>query len=40
MYKVTSALGDLWGVTTKIIVHWSEVKILKSDGWPKEKGCA
>ena len=20
--KVTGALGDLWGVTTKILVHW------------------
>ena len=20
--KVTDALGDLWGVTTKILVHW------------------
>ena len=30
------ALGDLWGVTTKILVHWgkggSEIKILKANG--------
>ena len=24
IYKVTGALGDLWGVTTKILVHWGE----------------
>ena len=22
IYKVTGALGDFWGVTTKILVHW------------------
>ena len=32
------ALGDLWGVTTKILVHWgSEIKILKANGGAKEK---
>ena len=39
--KVTGALGDLWGVTTKLLVHWgSEIKILKANGGAKEKGCA
>ena len=42
IYKVTGALGDLWGVTTKVLVHWgSEIKILKANGGAKEKkGCA
>ena len=22
VYKVTGVLGDLWGVTTKILLHW------------------
>ena len=37
--KVTSALGDLWGVNTKILVHWgSEMEMLKASGGAKEKG--
>ena len=40
IYKVTGALGDLWGVTTKLLVHWgggSEIKILKDNGGANEK---
>ena len=32
-------LGDLWGVTTKILVHCGVgIKILKANGGAKEKG--
>ena len=42
IYKVTGALGDLWGVTTKILVHWggAEIKILKLMEGLMKKGCA
>ena len=31
-------LGDLWGVTTKVLVHWgTEIEMLKANGGAKEK---
>ena len=36
--KVTDALSDLWGVTTKILVHWGvRNKNLKANGGAKAK---
>ena len=36
--KVTGALGDVWGVTTKYLsIRGSEIKILKANGGAKEK---
>ena len=36
--KVTGALGDLWGVTTKLLVDLgSEIKILKANRGAKEQ---
>ena len=36
--KVMGALGDLWGVTKKIPVHWEiRNKILKANGGAKEQ---
>ena len=38
IYKVTGALGDLWGVTTKYLsIGGSEIKILEANGGAKEK---
>ena len=38
IYKVTGALGDLWGSPQKYLsIGGSEIKILKTNGGTKEK---
>ena len=39
IYKVTGALGDLWGSPQKYLsIGGSEIKIMKANGGDKEKG--